>query len=108
MVEGSQYWNVTLLRHGCLASTPDFISSVVSLRTIELYRRLRLRHPQLSVQAFVKVICDLHNVRLHKVVLSDVVDTCMAALVQSVAVARFYGYIRHLPQDPTACPGNGR
>jgi len=108
MVEGSQYWNVTLLRHGCLASTPDFISSVVSLRTIELYRRLRLRHPQLSVQAFVKVICDLHNVRLHKVVLSDVVDTCMAAFVQSVAVARFYGYIRHLPQDPTACPGNGR
>jgi hypothetical protein len=63
IAEGSQYWNVTLLRHGCLASTPDSISSVVSLRTIELYRRLRLRHPQLSIQAFVKVICDLHNVR---------------------------------------------
>ena len=63
IAEGSQYWNVTLLRHGCLTSTPDSISSVVSLRTIELYRRLRLRHPQLSIQAFVKVTCNLHNVR---------------------------------------------
>ena len=59
---GSGYWNVTLLRQGCLAPSPDVISTVYSLRTLELYRRLRLRHPQISVQAFVKVICDLHNV----------------------------------------------
>lgn len=55
-------WNVTLLGHGCLSATPDVVTSVVSLRTLELYRRLRLRHPPLSVQAWIKVICDLHNV----------------------------------------------
>ena len=60
--QGSHYWNVTLLRHGCLAPSPDVISTVYSLRTLELYRRLRLCHPQISVQAFVKVICDLNGV----------------------------------------------
>jgi hypothetical protein len=61
----SEVWNATLLHQGCLSSTPDVVTSVVSLRTLELYRRLRLRHAPLSVQAWIKVICDLHNVSLH-------------------------------------------
>lgn len=55
-------WAATLLAHGCLSGTPDVVGSVMSLRTLELYRRLRLRHPQLSVQAYCRVICDLNKV----------------------------------------------
>ncbi|KAI0059962.1 hypothetical protein BV25DRAFT_1918089 [Artomyces pyxidatus] len=58
---GSPYVNVTLLRQGCLGSTPLDVSSAISLRTLELYRRLRLRQPRVSIQAWIKVICDIHN-----------------------------------------------
>ena len=61
-IASSKSWNATLLERGCLSCTPDIVTSVVSLRTLELYRRLRLRHAPLSVQAWIKVICDLHNV----------------------------------------------
>ncbi|KAA1475563.1 hypothetical protein DENSPDRAFT_860864 [Dentipellis sp. KUC8613] len=33
-----------------------------SLRTLELYRVLRLRQPRLSIQAWILSLCDLHNV----------------------------------------------
>ena len=62
--QGSQYWNITLLWHSCLAPSPNVISTVYLLCTLELYWRLQLCHPQISVQAFVKVICDLNGVSL--------------------------------------------
>lgn len=61
-LSSSKVWNATLLRQGCLSLTPDTVTSMVSLRTLELYCRLCLRHAPLSVQAWIKVICDLHNV----------------------------------------------
>jgi len=45
------------------------------LRTLELYRRLRLRHAPLSVQAWIKVICDLHDLTYTRSLWRQFVDT---------------------------------
>ena len=34
----------------------------VSIKTLELYRRLRRRKPGFSIEAFTKVICDIYMV----------------------------------------------
>jgi len=63
-ITSSKSWNATLLEYGCLSCMPDVVMSVVSLRTLELYWGLHLHHAPLSVQAWIKVICDLHDVGL--------------------------------------------
>jgi hypothetical protein len=35
----------------------------ITLEALELYQVEHLRNPHLSIQAFVKMICDLHGVR---------------------------------------------
>lgn len=47
---------------GYLGNSPLAPNIAISFRTIELYRRIRLRKPSFSVEAFAKVICDLYNV----------------------------------------------
>lgn len=54
-----------LVLAGYLGTTPQTPSIAISITTLELYRRLRLRKPSLSVEAFSKVICDLYEVRHH-------------------------------------------
>ncbi|KAA1473373.1 hypothetical protein DENSPDRAFT_765398, partial [Dentipellis sp. KUC8613] len=54
------------LRQGYLGSSPYGISVVISLRTLELYRILRLRQPRLSIQAWIQSLCDLHNVNYRR------------------------------------------
>lgn len=53
---------LSLVQAGYLGSTPVSPSFAVSLKTLELFRRLRLRKPSFSVEAFAKVICDLYAV----------------------------------------------
>ncbi|KAL0957919.1 hypothetical protein HGRIS_000100 [Hohenbuehelia grisea] len=53
---------VALVRNGYLSATPQKFDLVVSLKTLELFRRLRLRKPPFSVKAFGRVICDFYNV----------------------------------------------
>jgi hypothetical protein len=57
--------NVALLRHGFLGCSPVEPSVAVDLTTLELYHRLRRRHPQLSIQTMTKTLCDLHHVSLY-------------------------------------------
>ncbi|KAG1894669.1 uncharacterized protein F5891DRAFT_1130867 [Suillus fuscotomentosus] len=38
----------------------------ITLEALELYRVAHLRSPHLSIQAFVKMICDLHGVEFHQ------------------------------------------
>ncbi|EIW83897.1 hypothetical protein CONPUDRAFT_150945 [Coniophora puteana RWD-64-598 SS2] len=45
---------------GYIGTTPDSPTLAFSIRTLELYRRLRLRKASFSVEAFSKVICDLY------------------------------------------------
>ena len=53
---------VDLASHGFLAKTPTFPEVAVGFRTLELFHRMRLRKPSLSVEAFMKVLCDYYEV----------------------------------------------
>lgn len=55
---------IDLARHGYIGNSPVNPSCGVSIKTLELYRRLRMRKPSFSAEAFAKVICDLHSVSL--------------------------------------------
>jgi hypothetical protein len=52
-----------LALHGYIGNAPLSPSMAVSIKTLELYRRIRLRKPGFSIEAFAKVICDLYAVR---------------------------------------------
>jgi len=54
----------TLAGLGFIGNAPFHPSLAVSVKTLELYRILRRRKPSFSVEAFVKVICDLYIVCL--------------------------------------------
>lgn len=54
-----------LVLNGYLGTSPLSPSFAVSLKTLELYRRLRLRKPSFSVEAFAKVICDFYAVGVY-------------------------------------------
>lgn len=53
---------VALVRNGYVGASPQTPTLAISLKTLELYRRLRLRKPSFSYEAFTKVLCDLYNV----------------------------------------------
>lgn len=55
--------SIALAEHGYLGNAPENPSLAISLKTLELYYRLRLRKPSFSVEAFARVICDLYMVR---------------------------------------------
>ncbi len=50
------------IRLGYVVKTPVSPSIALSLTTLELYHRLRLRKPSFSAEAFGKVICDYYKV----------------------------------------------
>ncbi|KAJ8453532.1 hypothetical protein ONZ45_g19681 [Pleurotus djamor] len=52
---------VALVRNGYIPPSPFSPSLVIATRTMELFRRLRLRKPSFSVEAFAKVLCDFYN-----------------------------------------------
>lgn len=54
--------NVCLIRRGLLGSGPQTPQYAFSLDTLELYHRLRRRHPRLGIQPFVQTLCDLYQV----------------------------------------------
>ena len=47
---------------GFIGNAPFHPSVAVSMKTLELYRVLRRRKPSFSIEAFVKVVCDLYMV----------------------------------------------
>jgi hypothetical protein len=51
-----------IVRQGCIPSSPLTPSVCITIPCLELYRVAHLRAPNLSVQAFVKTLCDLHSV----------------------------------------------
>lgn len=57
-----QLANAALLEIGLLGCSPVTPSTAIHLSTLELYYRLRRRHPRLSIQSMVKSLCDLHDV----------------------------------------------
>lgn len=63
---GELYANETLIRFGYLATVPLVPHTAISLDCLRLYRALRGRCGALSIESFVRVLCDLHNVHFHK------------------------------------------
>ena len=51
-----------LVKSGYLGNTPITPTLAISLRTLELFWRIRSRKSSFSVDAFTKVICDLYSV----------------------------------------------
>jgi CxC1 like cysteine cluster associated with KDZ transposases len=56
--------NVALIHHGYLGASPSQPTIAFTLEALEFYHQLRRRQANFSVQAFVKVLCVIHNVCL--------------------------------------------
>ncbi|KAF9493811.1 hypothetical protein BDN71DRAFT_1483328 [Pleurotus eryngii] len=54
--------SIALVQNRYLGASPLVPTLAISLKTLELYRRLHLRKPSFSYKAFTKVLCDLYNV----------------------------------------------
>jgi hypothetical protein len=56
--------NIALICHGYLGASPSQPTIAFTLEALEFYHQLRRRQANFSVQAFIKVLCAIHNVRL--------------------------------------------
>lgn len=52
----------SLILDGVIPSSPLRPQAAVTIQGLELFRIVQLRCPSLSVQAWVKTLCDLHGV----------------------------------------------
>lgn len=59
-----QFITSALVRQGIIPCSPISPSVGITTDALELYRVANLRSPHLSIQAFVKTLCDLHTVSL--------------------------------------------
>ncbi|KAG6893368.1 hypothetical protein C0992_010286 [Termitomyces sp. T32_za158] len=61
--ESSKSVATAMVHQGYLGTTPEQPSLALSIRTLELYYRIRRRKPSFSIEAFAKVLCDIYTVR---------------------------------------------
>ncbi|OSC99715.1 hypothetical protein PYCCODRAFT_1372708 [Trametes coccinea BRFM310] len=74
---------LALAQHGYMATSPISPSLAISFKTLELFRRLRLRKASFSVEAFAKVVCDFYALpycRRYRTALSDSFDIYLSIL----------------------------
>ncbi|KAH7904048.1 hypothetical protein BJ138DRAFT_1019678, partial [Hygrophoropsis aurantiaca] len=60
------YTNASLLRRGCIGSSPIKPTIAITIRTLAVYRQTHRVCPRLSIHAEAKKLCHLHNVRYHR------------------------------------------
>ncbi|KAF8587420.1 hypothetical protein K439DRAFT_1614349 [Ramaria rubella] len=60
--QGHDHLNKTLIIHGFLGTAPAHPTLAIPIPTLELYHRCQLCCPQLSIQQWVKILCDLANI----------------------------------------------
>lgn len=72
---------------GYLGNVPLNPSIAVSFKTLEMYRRIQLRKPSFSVEAFAKVTCDLYSVSSY-----DLVSVCQLTSCRFLIVAGIVPY----------------
>jgi len=65
-----------LVRQGVIPCSPITPTVGISVDVLELYRVTHLRSPHLSVQAFVKTLCDLQTVGANMSVMEFKPDYC--------------------------------
>ena len=54
-----------LLHNGVVPSAPHKPTNAITIEALELFRIAHNRSPHLSLQAYVKTLCDLHGVSIH-------------------------------------------
>ena len=89
--EGSESPLEALALSGYLGNKPLNPSLAISIRTLELYRRLRLRKPSFSVEAFAKVVCDLYSVSLTTTTLPSEYKLIVFRFHINEAIAQHWG-----------------
>ncbi|KAJ7041670.1 hypothetical protein C8F04DRAFT_1252601 [Mycena alexandri] len=62
ITQADEYVASAYVRQGLTPAAAVFPSVVITVRVLEVFRRLQLRCPRLGVQAFVRALCDLHGV----------------------------------------------
>ncbi|KAF7967191.1 hypothetical protein HWV62_35590 [Athelia sp. TMB] len=62
----NKYITSALVHQGLLPCSPISPTVAISIEAMELYRVAHLRCPHLSIQAFVKTLCDLHTVQFRR------------------------------------------
>ncbi|KAI6007027.1 hypothetical protein EDD15DRAFT_2383928 [Pisolithus albus] len=60
-----RYLTSALVRHGLIPCSPINPKVAVTVHALELYHTARRRCPHLSIQAYVKSLCDMHGVPFH-------------------------------------------
>ncbi|KAI6113495.1 hypothetical protein EV401DRAFT_1982963 [Pisolithus croceorrhizus] len=60
-----RYLTSALVRHGLIPCSPITPKVAVTVHALDLYHTTRQRCPHLSIQAYVKSLCDLHGVPFH-------------------------------------------
>ncbi|THH23215.1 hypothetical protein EUX98_g7960 [Antrodiella citrinella] len=74
---------VALVSNGFLGTTPIRPSRAISLRTLELLRRLRRRQPSFSCEAFSRILCDYYEIpyrRTYRTTISNAFDIYLTIL----------------------------
>ncbi|KAJ7894458.1 hypothetical protein B0H14DRAFT_2334388 [Mycena olivaceomarginata] len=62
LVAGDVYVASACVHRGWIPVSPFIPTAVITIRTLEVYRVVRLRCPRLGIQAFVRTLCDIHGV----------------------------------------------
>ena len=62
LAEGDQGIAAALVHQGLMPCAPFSLTLTFSTRLLELYRSTHLQCPHLTIQPFIKGLCDLHGV----------------------------------------------
>ncbi|KAI6116970.1 hypothetical protein EDD17DRAFT_1477623 [Pisolithus thermaeus] len=60
-----RYLTSALVRHGLIPCSPITPKVAITVHVLNLYHTTRQRCPHLSIQAYVKSLCDMHEVPFH-------------------------------------------
>ncbi|KAF7367673.1 hypothetical protein MSAN_00831000 [Mycena sanguinolenta] len=62
MVQGDRNVASAYIRQGLVPTAPHLPNVAITIRALEIFRAAQLRCPRLSLQSFVRALCDIHAV----------------------------------------------
>lgn len=60
---GEFNFSTTLVQHGYVGTSPQHPNSAIAINVLELFRVLSARCASLSIQAFVRALAEMHQVK---------------------------------------------
>ena len=76
--------SIDLAQHGYIGNTLNNPTMAIPMDMLELYRRIQMRKAGFSVEAFMKVICDMYKVCLF-IQLFSAVSACLPYIADSIS-----------------------